>query len=100
MSLDQMIKNAVRCTVCGAGYGKCDCWSRCECGWSYRKGEACRNPKTDQHHLYSRIIRREVSGARRSRHRGTARGFSCGATLTSASTSRRSARSARGASMA
>jgi hypothetical protein len=31
------------CTVCGAGQGKCDCWTECACGWSYRKGESCRN---------------------------------------------------------
>lgn len=43
MSLDKMILASVKCVVCGAGYGECNCWSKCKtCGWSYRTGEQCR----------------------------------------------------------
>jgi hypothetical protein len=38
----------LRCTVCGAKYGACDCWTKCGqpgCKWYYRKGTACRNPE-------------------------------------------------------
>ena len=31
------------CTVCNTA-GPCDCWTRCWCGWSFRKGGNCRNP--------------------------------------------------------
>lgn len=42
--LDRMIMNAnLRCTICGSSR-TCACWSKCRCGWSYRTGEACRNP--------------------------------------------------------
>lgn len=34
----------LKCTVCGAQAGTCDCWTKCSCGWSFRKGTACRNP--------------------------------------------------------
>jgi hypothetical protein len=37
----------LKCTVCGAGHGQCDCWTKCTlpgCSWSYRKGTQCRNP--------------------------------------------------------
>jgi hypothetical protein len=34
----------LRCTVCGAPMGRCACWTRCPCGWCYRKGDRCRNP--------------------------------------------------------
>jgi len=34
----------MRCTVCNAAMGQCDCWTDCRCGWSYRKGGECRNP--------------------------------------------------------
>lgn len=43
-SLDRMILSAVRCTICGAPYGQCDCWTKHHCGWSFRKGTSCRNP--------------------------------------------------------
>jgi|ERR1039458_9497204 hypothetical protein len=35
----------LRCTVCrtSAKVG-CDCWTRCGCGWSFRKGGTCSNP--------------------------------------------------------
>ena len=35
---------AMRCAVCGAPSGTCECWTKCHCGWSYRTGEACRAP--------------------------------------------------------
>ncbi len=37
----------MRCTVCNAQAGTCDCWTKCAvhgCTWSYLKGTACRNP--------------------------------------------------------
>jgi len=45
-SLGKLITTSVRCTVCGAGYGKCDCWKKCSCGWSYRNDgkDTCHNP--------------------------------------------------------
>lgn len=37
----------LKCTVCGASRSKgCDCWTKCSCGWSARKGKPCRNPET------------------------------------------------------
>lgn len=43
--IDVMIDNAdLRCTVCNAPRGGCDCWTPCDCGWSFRKGTKCRNP--------------------------------------------------------
>jgi hypothetical protein len=44
-ALDKMICETVKCTICGAGYGKCGCWTKCGCGWSYLAGAACNNPK-------------------------------------------------------
>lgn len=38
------IDAVMRCTVCGAPMGMCDCWTRCPCGWSFEKGTTCRNP--------------------------------------------------------
>ena len=47
MSLRRMINSTVRCTRCGAkGYGTCDCWRQCSCGWMAAKDEPCGNPKT------------------------------------------------------
>ena len=43
-ALGKMINATVRCVVCGAKLGECDCWAKCECGWSYRKGGTCNNP--------------------------------------------------------
>lgn len=40
--------SGMKCGDCGAGYGKCDCWTKCPkpgCRWSYRKGEKCGNPE-------------------------------------------------------
>lgn len=34
----------LKCTVCGAQAETCDCWTKCACGWSFQKNEACRNP--------------------------------------------------------
>lgn len=43
--IDRMIDAAeLRCTVCNAPRGKCDCWSECACGWSFLKSDKCRNP--------------------------------------------------------
>jgi hypothetical protein len=36
----------LRCTICGAPAGTCDCWERCSCGWHALRGEMCRNPET------------------------------------------------------
>lgn len=45
MSIINSIDSNVRCTKCGTkGVGNCDCWTRCNCGWSYEKGGKCRNP--------------------------------------------------------
>ena len=45
--LDALVDSVMRCTVCGAKMGECDCWTRCGCGWSYRKGTSCNNPACD-----------------------------------------------------
>lgn len=45
MAVDKMILGTVKCTLCGAGYGKCDCWTKCQCGWLFETGTTCRNPK-------------------------------------------------------
>lgn len=42
--VNRAVDGVVKCTVCGAHLGACDCWQRCECGWNYRKGEMCNNP--------------------------------------------------------
>jgi hypothetical protein len=40
----------LKCTLCGAQAGTCDCWTRCPCGWSFEKNTACRNPKHREPH--------------------------------------------------
>lgn len=40
-----MVDACVGCVKCGAKYGKCECWTKCECGWLFEKGGKCRNPK-------------------------------------------------------
>lgn len=50
--IDKIIMNAVKCTKCGAGYGQCNCWIECKCGWLYESvGGKCENPihKADRH---------------------------------------------------
>ena len=42
--LQRTVDSVMKCTVCGAPMGKCDCWTKCSCGWSYRKGSYCTNP--------------------------------------------------------
>jgi hypothetical protein len=43
--IDALIDKAdLRCTRCNAAMGGCDCWTKCDCGWSFEKGTACRNP--------------------------------------------------------
>ena len=39
-------KSSMKCTLCGAGMGNCDCWEQCTCGWTAEKGKPCSNPKT------------------------------------------------------
>jgi hypothetical protein len=36
--------SGLRCTVCGAPKGACQCWVECRCGRAYLRGEACGNP--------------------------------------------------------
>jgi hypothetical protein len=48
MSLDRMVLAVAKCVKCGAGYGKCGCWSKCStCGWSYETGKQCRRCSGD-----------------------------------------------------
>ena len=43
--MEILFRNAdMRCTVCQAKAGTCDCWSKCKCGWSFQKGTECGNP--------------------------------------------------------
>lgn len=43
---DALFKRAdMRCTICNARAGACDCWTKCKCGWSHEKDAKCRNPK-------------------------------------------------------
>jgi len=45
MSIKRLFEKAdLRCTVCDAPMGACDCWQKCHCGWSYRKNGSCENP--------------------------------------------------------
>ena len=43
--IDKIIIGKVRCVKCGAGYGACDCWVKCKCGWHRGKDEPCNNPE-------------------------------------------------------
>jgi hypothetical protein len=37
----------MKCTICGTEESVgCDCWEKCSCGWSNRKGRPCNNPNT------------------------------------------------------
>lgn len=41
-ALDKIITSSVRCVVCGAKYGECDCWVKCvKCGRSFQRGKKC-----------------------------------------------------------
>jgi hypothetical protein len=42
--ISRAVYAGVKCTICGAGYGKCDCWTPCACGWVFEKGTKCNNP--------------------------------------------------------
>lgn len=42
--INQLIDSVMKCGKCGAPMGKCDCWTKCKCGWSYEKGGKCNNP--------------------------------------------------------
>lgn len=42
--LDAAIDAVMRCTICSAKMGACDCWIDCACGWLYEPGTVCRNP--------------------------------------------------------
>lgn len=42
----------LKCTVCNAQAGTCDCWTKCRqpgCTWSFLKGTSCRNPAHKGH---------------------------------------------------
>lgn len=41
--IENFILKSVGCVKCGAPYGKCDCWTKCKCGWLYEKGKKCQN---------------------------------------------------------
>lgn len=41
-AIDTLVKSSVRCVLCGAGYGGCDCWVKCPtCGWMYERVLRC-----------------------------------------------------------
>lgn len=43
--IERLIDSAMKCTRCGVPMGFCDCWTQCECGWSFSKCDGvCRNP--------------------------------------------------------
>lgn len=43
--IERMVDGAgLRCTICGAPMGQCGCWTKCQCGRTYRTGEECDNP--------------------------------------------------------
>lgn len=43
--INKLLNNVdFKCLKCGEPIGKCDCWQKCACGWSYEKGKKCRNP--------------------------------------------------------
>lgn len=45
ISIEILIDQAdLRCTLCNAPRGRCNCWTACSCGWSYETGGRCRNP--------------------------------------------------------
>lgn len=44
--IERLIDAGMKCLLCGAAMGRCDCWEKCSCGYSARKGEPCRNPET------------------------------------------------------
>lgn len=39
-------KAKLKCTICEADEGECDCWEKCSCGWMAEKGMPCENPDT------------------------------------------------------
>lgn len=42
--IDMLLDGVVfKCTICKAPMGTCDCWTKCQCGHSYRKGAKCQN---------------------------------------------------------
>lgn len=47
--IDILIDRAdLRCTVCNAKAGTCDCWTKCPapwCPWSFLKDTECGNPE-------------------------------------------------------
>ena len=46
--MDMMfLKAKMKCTICDAKAGTCNCWLDCACGWKYRNGESCRNPECE-----------------------------------------------------
>jgi hypothetical protein len=48
----------MRCAICSAEQGQCDCWTKCptpRCTWSYRKGESCPNCKRALERLKQKV---------------------------------------------
>ena len=47
--IERMIDNSnLKCTICKAKIGNCDCWTKCKidgCKWSFEKGTKCNNPE-------------------------------------------------------
>ena len=47
-SVEYLNMDKMKCAICGAVYGKCDCWQPCDykppCGHVHEKGQTCRNP--------------------------------------------------------
>jgi len=44
--IERMIDSVMKCSLCEAPMGTCDCWTHCSCGWWAKTGYACRNPET------------------------------------------------------
>ena len=44
--LNMLPDSIFKCGLCGAAMGKCNCWEKCSCGWTARRGQPCNNPNT------------------------------------------------------
>jgi len=42
--IEKLIRDSVKCVKCGAKFGTCKCWKKCECGWMIEVGFKCNNP--------------------------------------------------------
>jgi len=50
MSINDLIDATVRCLICDAKMGACDCWRPCPvCKIMYRTGSACRYAEEPEH---------------------------------------------------